>query len=43
MEALHFGEGNNHPNRPPAPAVHTDAREAMIAIRSGPHTYNSSI
>ena len=27
MEALHFGEGNNHPHRPPAPAVHTDTRE----------------
>ena len=27
MEALHFGEGNGHPHRPMAPAVHTDARE----------------
>ena len=27
MEALHFGEGNNHPHRPPIPTVHTDARE----------------
>ena len=27
MEALHFGEGNNHPHRPLTPAVHTDKRE----------------
>ena len=27
MEALHFGEGNNHPHRPPTPAVHADTRE----------------
>ena len=27
MEALHFGEGNNHPHRPLAPVVHTDIRE----------------
>ena len=27
MEALHFGEGNNHPQRPPTPSVHTDIRE----------------
>ena len=32
MEALHFEEGNNHPHRPPAPAVHTDTRE--VAERS---------
>jgi hypothetical protein len=27
MEALHFGEGNDHPHRPPTPIVHTDTRE----------------
>jgi len=27
MEALHFGEGNGHPHKPPTPPVHTDARE----------------
>ena len=27
MEALHSGEGNSHPHRPPTPAVHTDTRE----------------
>jgi len=27
MEALHFGEGNDHPHKPPTLAVHTDARE----------------
>ena len=27
MEALHFGEGDNHPHRPPTPIVHTDTRE----------------
>ena len=27
MEALHFGEGNDHPHRPLTPAVHTDTRE----------------
>jgi hypothetical protein len=32
MEALHFGEGNDHPHRPPTPAVHTDTRE--VAERS---------
>ena len=29
MEALHFGEGNNHPHRPPPPTVHTDTREIV--------------
>ena len=27
MEALHFGEGNEHPHRPPTLAVHADIRE----------------
>jgi hypothetical protein len=27
MEALHFGKGNGHPNRPPTLAVHTNIRE----------------
>jgi len=27
MEALHFGEGNGHPHRPPTPTIHTDARK----------------
>ena len=27
MEALHFGEGNDHPHRPPTPVVHADIRE----------------
>jgi len=35
MEALHFGEGNDHPNRPPTPAVHTDAREVAERSQSG--------
>ena len=29
MEALHFGEGNDHPHKPPTPAVHTDTREII--------------
>jgi hypothetical protein len=29
MEALHFREGNDHPHRPSAPAVHTDTREVV--------------
>ena len=29
MEELHFGEGKNHPHRPPALAVHTDTREIV--------------
>jgi hypothetical protein len=32
MEALHFGEGNDHPHRPQTLAVHTDTRE--VAKRS---------
>ena len=32
MEALNFGEGNNHPYRPSTPEVHTDTRE--VAERS---------
>jgi hypothetical protein len=32
MEALHFGNGNNHTHRPPTPTVHTDIRE--VAERS---------
>ena len=32
MEALHFGEGDNHPHRPPTLAVNTDTRE--VAERS---------
>ena len=27
MEALNFGEGNDHPHRPSTPAVHIDIRE----------------
>jgi len=27
MEALHFGEGNDHPNIPSTLAVHTNPRE----------------
>ena len=27
MEELHFGEGNDHPHRPPTPVVHADTRE----------------
>ena len=27
MEALHFGEGNDHPHRSLTPTVHTDTRE----------------
>ena len=27
MEALHFGEGNGHPHRPPTLVIHTDTRE----------------
>ena len=27
MEALHFGEGNDHPHIPPTPTVHIDTRE----------------
>ena len=27
MEALHFGEGNDHPHRPLTPVVHIDTRE----------------
>ena len=27
MEAVHFGEGNNHPYRSLAPAVHINTRE----------------
>ena len=27
MEALYFVDGNDHPHRPPIPAVHTDIRE----------------
>jgi len=29
MEALHFGEGNGHRHRPPAPVVHTVTREVI--------------
>ena len=32
MEALHFGEADNHPHKPSIPAVHTDTRE--VAERS---------
>ena len=27
MEALHFGEGDNHPHRPPTPTIHIETRE----------------
>ena len=27
MEALHFGEGNDHPHTPLTPAIHIDTRE----------------
>ena len=27
MEALHFGEGNDHPHRPPTRTVHAGTRE----------------
>ena len=29
MEALHFGEGDNHPHIPLTLAVHTDTREVL--------------
>ena len=29
MEALHFGEGNDHPHKPPTPVVHADTREII--------------
>ena len=29
MEALHFGEGNDHPHKPSAPTIHTDIREVI--------------
>ena len=29
MEALHFGEGTNHPHKPLIPTVHTDTREVV--------------
>ena len=32
MEALHSGEGNGHPHRPPTSVVYTDTRE--VAERS---------
>ena len=32
MEALHSGEGNDHPHRPPTYTIHTDTRE--VAERS---------
>jgi len=32
MEALHYGEGNGHPYRPPTSIVHIDTRE--VAERS---------
>ena len=29
MEALHFGEGNGHPQRSLTPTVHIDTREVL--------------
>ena len=29
MEALHFGEGDNHPHKTLTPAVHIDTREVV--------------
>jgi len=29
MEALHSGEGNDHPHRPLTPVVHIDPREIV--------------
>ena len=29
MEALHFGEGNDHPHIPLTPTVHIDTREVV--------------
>jgi hypothetical protein len=29
VEALHFGEGNDHPRKPLTPAVHTDIKEVV--------------
>ena len=34
MEALHFGEGNNHPHRTPTLAVHIDTREVAERLPS---------
>ena len=34
MEALHFGEGNGHPDRPSTPIVHTDTREVAKQLPS---------
>ena len=34
MEALHFGEGDSHPHKPPAPAVHIEAREVAKLLPS---------
>ena len=34
MEALRFGEGNDHPYRPPTPVVHTDTWEVTERLPS---------
>ena len=34
MEALHDGEGNGHPHRPPTLAVHMDRREVAECLPS---------
>ncbi|MCY6525152.1 hypothetical protein, partial [Actinobacillus pleuropneumoniae] len=34
MEALHFGEGNGYPHKPPTPTVHTDKREVAERLAS---------
>ena len=34
MEALNFGEGNDHPHRPPTPTACTDTREVTEQLPS---------
>jgi len=29
LEALHYGEGNDHPHRPPTSTVHIDTKEVI--------------
>ena len=34
MEALHFGEENDYPHRPPTPTVHADTRQVTKRLPS---------